>query len=61
MESSPMPITVIDSDRLYRKIARMLSALIVGRRKFVTGQRLPGERELAQTARGLAPVGRAKR
>jgi DNA-binding FadR family transcriptional regulator len=42
-----MPIQAVDSDRLYRKIARMLSDLIAAG-EFVPGQRLPGERELAR-------------
>jgi GntR family uxuAB operon transcriptional repressor len=41
-----MPIQIIDNDRLYRKIARQLSALIASG-EFVPGQRLPAERELA--------------
>jgi DNA-binding FadR family transcriptional regulator len=42
-----MPIHAVDTDRLYRKIARMLSDLIAAG-EFVAGQRLPGERELAR-------------
>ncbi len=42
-----MPIQAIDSDRLYRKIARQLSDLIAAG-EFTPGQRLPSERELAQ-------------
>jgi len=42
-----MPIQVIDSDRLYRKIARQLSGLIAAG-EFTPGQRLPAERQLAQ-------------
>lgn len=42
-----MPIQAIDSDRLYRKIARQLSDLIAAG-EFSPGQRLPSERELAQ-------------
>jgi GntR family transcriptional regulator, transcriptional repressor for pyruvate dehydrogenase complex len=42
-----MPIHAVDSDRLYRKIARMLTDLIAAG-EFVAGQRLPGERELAR-------------
>jgi GntR family transcriptional repressor for pyruvate dehydrogenase complex len=42
-----MPIQVIDSDRLYRKIARQLSDLITAG-EFTPGQRLPSERELAE-------------
>jgi DNA-binding FadR family transcriptional regulator len=42
-----MPIHAVDTDRLYRKIARMLSELISAG-EFVPGQRLPGERELAR-------------
>src|SRR5881394_2117410 len=42
-----MPLHAIDTDRLYRKIARMISDLIAAG-EFVPGQRLPGERELAQ-------------
>jgi DNA-binding FadR family transcriptional regulator len=42
-----MPIHAVDTDRLYRKIARMLSDLIAAG-EFVPGQRLPGERELAR-------------
>lgn len=41
-----MPIQTIDSDRLYRKIARQLSELIASG-EFKQGQRLPGERDLA--------------
>ncbi len=42
-----MPIQTIDSDRLFRKIARQLSELIDAG-EFVPGQRLPAERDLAQ-------------
>ena len=42
-----MPIQTIDSDRLYIKIARQLSALIDSG-EFAAGQRLPAERELAE-------------
>jgi DNA-binding FadR family transcriptional regulator len=42
-----MPIQAIDSDRLYRKIARQLSELIASG-EFTPGQRLPAERELAE-------------
>jgi DNA-binding FadR family transcriptional regulator len=42
-----MPIQAIDSDRLYRKIARQLSELITSG-EFQPGQRLPSERELAE-------------
>ncbi len=42
-----MPIQAIDSDRLYRKIARQLSDLIAAG-EFAPGQRLPAERELAK-------------
>jgi GntR family transcriptional regulator, uxu operon transcriptional repressor len=42
-----MPIQAIDSDRLYRKIARQLSDLIAAG-EFSPGQRLPSERELAE-------------
>src|SRR3954469_22248217 len=42
-----MPIQAVDTDRLYRKIARMLSDLIAAG-EFVPGQRLPGERDLAR-------------
>ena len=42
-----MPIQAIDSDRLYRKIARQLSDLIAAG-EFLPGQRLPAERELAK-------------
>src|SRR5512140_1948749 len=42
-----MPIQAIDSDRLYRKIARQLSDLIDAG-EFAPGQRLPAERELAK-------------
>jgi DNA-binding FadR family transcriptional regulator len=42
-----MPIHAIDTDRLYRKIARMISELIASG-EFVPGQRLPGERDLAR-------------
>jgi DNA-binding FadR family transcriptional regulator len=42
-----MPIQVIGSDRLYRKIARQLSELIAAG-EFTAGQRLPSERELAE-------------
>lgn len=41
-----MPIQTVDTDRLYRKIARQLSELISSG-EFVPGQRLPAERELA--------------
>lgn len=41
-----MPIQTVDTDRLYRKIARQLSELIAAG-EFVPGQRLPAERELA--------------
>ncbi len=42
-----MPIQTVDTDRLYRKIARQLSELIASG-EFAAGQRLPAERELAQ-------------
>ena len=42
-----MPIQAVDTDRLYRKIARMISDLIAAG-EFVPGQRLPGERDLAR-------------
>ncbi len=42
-----MPIQTVDTDRLYRKIARQLSDLIAAG-EFAPGQRLPAERELAQ-------------
>jgi DNA-binding FadR family transcriptional regulator len=42
-----MPIQAIDSDRLYRKIARQLSDLIA-EGEFAPGQRLPAERDLAK-------------
>lgn len=42
-----MPIQAIDSDRLYRKIARQLSGLIDAG-EFKPGQCLPAERALAQ-------------
>ncbi len=42
-----MPIQTVDTDRLYRKIARQLSELIAAG-EFAPGQRLPAERELAQ-------------
>lgn len=42
-----MPIQTVDTDRLYRKIARQLSDLIAAG-EFVPGQRLPAERDLAQ-------------
>src|SRR4051812_31608839 len=42
-----MPLVAIDTDRLYRKIARMISDLIANG-EFVPGQRLPGERDLAR-------------
>ena len=42
-----MPIQAIDSDRLYRRIARQLSELIASG-EFSPGQRLPAERELAE-------------
>jgi len=42
-----MPIQTVDTDRLYRKIARQLSELIAAG-EFTPGQRLPAERELAQ-------------
>jgi DNA-binding FadR family transcriptional regulator len=42
-----VPIQAIDSDRLYRKIARQLSRLIAAG-EFVPGQRLPAERDLAK-------------
>ena len=41
-----MPIQTVDTDRLYRKIARQLSGLIEAG-EFAPGQRLPAERELA--------------
>ncbi|HET6411223.1 MAG TPA: FadR/GntR family transcriptional regulator [Anaeromyxobacter sp.] len=41
-----MPIQTVDTDRLYRKIARQLSDLIAAG-EFTPGQRLPAERELA--------------
>ncbi len=42
-----MPIQTVDTDRLYRKIARQLSELIASG-EFAPGQRLPAERDLAQ-------------
>src|SRR5215813_3400501 len=42
-----MPIQAIDSDRLYRRIARQLSELI-SNGEFRPGERLPPERELAK-------------
>lgn len=42
-----MPLVAIDTDRLYKKIARMISDLIAAG-EFVPGQRLPGERDLAR-------------
>src|SRR3954469_22286061 len=42
-----MPIQTIDSDRLYRRIARQLSELIAAG-EFAPGQRLPAERDLAE-------------
>jgi len=42
-----MPIHPVDTDRLYRKIANMISGLIADG-EFVPGQRLPGERDLAR-------------
>jgi DNA-binding FadR family transcriptional regulator len=42
-----MPIQAVDSDRLYRKIARQLSELIANG-EFVPGQCLPAERTLAE-------------
>jgi DNA-binding FadR family transcriptional regulator len=42
-----MPIQAVDSDRLYKKIARQLSGLMASG-EFAPGQRLPAERELAQ-------------
>jgi DNA-binding FadR family transcriptional regulator len=42
-----MPIQIVDTDRLYRKIAHQLSGLIDAG-EFVPGQRLPAERELAR-------------
>ncbi len=42
-----MPIQTVDTDRLYRKIARQLSDLIAAG-EFKPGQRLPSERDLAQ-------------
>ena len=41
-----MPIQTVDTDRLYRKIARQLSDLIAAG-EFTPGQRLPSERDLA--------------
>jgi len=41
-----MPIQTIETDRLYRKIARQLSALIAAG-EFAPGERLPAERVLA--------------
>src|SRR5947199_382798 len=42
-----MPLHAIDTDRLYRKIARMISDLIASG-EFVAGERLPPERDLAR-------------
>jgi len=42
-----MPIQAVDTDRLYRKIARQLSGLIEAG-EFAPGQRLPAERDLAR-------------
>jgi DNA-binding FadR family transcriptional regulator len=41
-----MPIQTVDTDRLYRKIARQISELIAAG-EFAPGQRLPAERDLA--------------
>ena len=41
-----MPVTAIETHRLYRQIAAQLSALIASG-EFAVGQRLPAERELA--------------
>ncbi len=41
-----MPIQTVDTDRLYRKIARQISELITAG-EFAPGQRLPAERDLA--------------
>lgn len=49
-----MPIQAIDSDRLYRRIARQLSDLMA-RGEFKPGERLPAERELAQKFRVSRP------
>jgi len=49
-----MPIQAIDSDRLYRRIARQLSELIASG-EFSPGQRLPAERELAEQLRVSRP------
>jgi GntR family transcriptional repressor for pyruvate dehydrogenase complex len=49
-----MPIQAVDSDRLYKKIARQLSELIAAG-EFTPGQRLPAERELA----GMLEVSRS--
>jgi DNA-binding FadR family transcriptional regulator len=43
----PMPLTAVHPNRLYRQIARQLSRLIAAG-EFARGERLPGERELAQ-------------
>src|SRR5512142_3374329 len=48
-----MPIQTVDTDRLYRKIARQLSELIAAG-EFTPGQRLPSERDLAQQL-GVSP------
>jgi len=42
-----MPLTAVQPNRLYRQIARQLSRLISAG-EFARGERLPGERELAQ-------------
>jgi GntR family transcriptional regulator, transcriptional repressor for pyruvate dehydrogenase complex len=42
-----MPLQPIDPERLYRKIAQMISGLIESG-EFAPGQKLPGERDLAQ-------------
>lgn len=49
-----MPIQAVDSDRLYKKIARQLSELIAAG-EFVPGQRLPADRELARQFRVSRP------
>ncbi len=41
-----MPIQTVDTDRLYRKIARQITELIAAG-EFAPGQRLPAERDLA--------------
>jgi DNA-binding FadR family transcriptional regulator len=53
--SSPMPFQLVESQRLYERVANQISELI-GAGEFRPGQRLPAERDLARTLGVSRPV-----